>query len=264
MRHALARNELKMSQNRILFALISSALIGLLAIFLAAMWLKSNQTSNTIPAVVASRSISTGVVIASEDIRIIELPRDAIPIGSLHKLDALVGRVTKINIAPGEVILEKMLNTDGSSSGLAYAIAKGMRAVSMNVNEISDVAGFILPGNYVDVISSSKNQGDKATSKILMERLLVLAVAQERAVADEAKPKVVTAVTLEVTPEQAEILDAARLNGTLSLALRNQSDGLNAKEAQSSVVTSPSIVKREGGVEVIRGTAVQIESGLRK
>jgi len=92
------------------------------------------------------------------------------------------------------------------------------------------VAGFALPGNYVDILVSTQQDGvkggngrDAAISKIVLERILVLAVAQE-AGRDETKPKVVSAVTLEVTPEQAEKVDVARTVGTLSLVLRNQVD----------------------------------------
>ncbi len=87
------------------------------------------------------------------------------------------------------------------------------------------VAGFALPGNFVDIIVCTQADGSsgQAISKIVLERILVLAVAQEVA-RDETKPRVVNAVTLEVTPEQAEKLDLARSVGSLSLALRNQID----------------------------------------
>jgi pilus assembly protein CpaB len=105
------------------------------------------------------------------------------------------------------------------------------------------VAGFALPGNYVDVIVSTQkdavpnqNAREQAISKIVLERILVLAVAQE-VNRDETKPKVVNAVTLEVTPEQAEKLDLARSVGTLSLALRNQVDPQSAQTGGATKVT---------------------------
>jgi pilus assembly protein CpaB len=100
----------------------------------------------------------------------------------------------------------------------------------VRVNDVIGVAGFALPGNYVDIIVSMQKDVESGTntrqqniSKIVLERILVLAVAQE-VNRDETKPKVVNAVTLEVTPDQAEKLDLARSVGTLSLALRNQVD----------------------------------------
>jgi pilus assembly protein CpaB len=109
-------------------------------------------------------------------------------------------------------------------------VVEGKRAMTVRVNDVIGVAGFALPGNFVDIMvntlspnSDSRDTQDKAISKIVLERILVLAVAQE-ANRDDTKPKVVNAVTLEVTPEEAEKLDLARSVGTLSLVLRNQVD----------------------------------------
>jgi len=98
----------------------------------------------------------------------------------------------------------------------------------VRVNDVVGVAGFALPGNFVDILVNTQAEGDGqnkdgAISKIVLERILVLAVAQEVS-RDDTKPRVVNAVTLEVTPEQAERLDLARSVGTLSLVLRNQVD----------------------------------------
>jgi pilus assembly protein CpaB len=102
--------------------------------------------------------------------------------------------------------------------------------MTVRVNDVIGVAGFALPGNYVDIIINTQEESAKGTnnkdqqiSKIVLEHILVLAVAQEVG-RDETKPKVVSAVTVEVTPEQAEKLDLARSVGTLSLMLRNQVD----------------------------------------
>jgi len=102
--------------------------------------------------------------------------------------------------------------------------------MTVRVNDVVGVAGFALPGNYVDIIVNTQeeggkggNRGDQTISKIVLEHILVLAVAQEVG-RDETKPKVVSAVTVEVTPEQAEKLDLARSVGSLSLMLRNQVD----------------------------------------
>jgi pilus assembly protein CpaB len=131
----------------------------------------------------------------------------------------------------------------------------------MGVNEISDVAGFVLPGNYVDVLLTARDDSGRPTSKILLNRVLVLAIAQDRLAQDEAKPKLASSVTLEVTPSQANQLDEGRSLGTLSLTLRNQS------ESNAAVVPTDDKLKKsistENGVEVIRGTTVRIESGLR-
>jgi len=111
----------------------------------------------------------------------------------------------------------------GLGAGLSAVIGEGRRAITVKVNEVIGVAGFALPGNYVDVLVNLRDDREAAVSKIILEHILVLAVAQEKR-RDESKPRVVNAVTLEATPEQAEKLDLARSIGTLSLVLRNQID----------------------------------------
>jgi pilus assembly protein CpaB len=111
---------------------------------------------------------------------------------------------------------------------LSAVIAEGKRAMTVRVNDVVGVAGFALPGNYVDVMVNAQQEKSgteegKQISKTVLERVLVLAVAQE-AGRDDTKPKVVSAVTLELSLEDSEKLDLARSVGTLSLVLRNQVD----------------------------------------
>jgi pilus assembly protein CpaB len=129
------------------------------------------------------------------------------------------------------------------------------------------VAGFALPGNYVDILVNLQDQKGQSVSKIVLEKILVLAVAQDSAVADESKPRVANAVTLEVSPEQAEKLDLARSAGTLSLMLRNQTDiqtastrGAKISDVLSGPVNTKAtpgtvrpIIRERAAVEVIRG-----------
>jgi pilus assembly protein CpaB len=127
----------------------------------------------------------------------------------------------------GEPVTASKLAPAGTLGGLSALIAEGKRAITVRVNDVVGVAGFALPGNFVDILVHAPGQGNSASepalSKIVLERILVLAVAQEVA-RDDTKPRVVNAVTLEVTPDQAERLDLARSVGTLSLVLRNQVD----------------------------------------
>ena len=144
----------------------------------------------------------------------------------IKKLDT---RVVKTSLLRGEPVLESKLAPLGATGGLSAVINPGNRAMTVRVNDVVGVAGFALPGNYVDIVVNTEDETAKAEnvnksiSKIVLEHILVLAVAQEQS-RDETKPKVVNAVTLEVTPEQAEKLDLARSVGTLSLVLRNQID----------------------------------------
>ena len=245
-----------MQNRRILLSLIVASVVGLLALFIASFVVKDEEAIKASMVVAASENIPMGTPISASQLKLIELPGDALPGGITHTIEELIGRIPKGDIKAGEVIFERMMYSATSSSGLAFAISAGKRAMSMNVNEVSDVAGFVMPGSYVDVLFSSKDETGRFNSRIIMQRVLVLAVAQDRVAADEAKPRIVSSVTLEVTPQQAEVLDAARMAGNLSLVLRNQTEGSVPGEATQTHTSS------ENGVEVIRGTSVRMESGL--
>ena len=154
----------------------------------------------------------------------------------------LDGRVVKTSITRGEPVLEARLAPVGTKGGLSAVVAEGKRAMTVRVNDVIGVAGFALPGNYVDILVNTQDEmtrtgtRDHSISKIVLERILVLAVAQE-ASRDDTKPKVVNAVTLEVTPEQAEKLDLARSVGSLSLVLRNQIDPNSAQSVGATKLT---------------------------
>jgi pilus assembly protein CpaB len=130
----------------------------------------------------------------------------------------------------GEPLLMSKLAPMGEKGGLSSVLTQGQRAITVKVNEIVGVAGFALPGNYVDVMVNTQDALNQPVSKIVIERIQVLAVAQDVS-SNEYKPRVVNAVTLQVTPQQAEQIDLARSVGTLSLVLRSQSD-------QHSVLTT--------------------------
>lgn len=114
-------------------------------------------------------------------------------------------------------------------------IAAGKRAISVRVNDVVGVAGFALPGNYVDVLVSAKDSSGHPFSKIVLNRVKVLAVAQDTT-ADPTKPKVVNAVTLELTPQESEQLDLARSIGSLSLVLRNELDTTSSSSVGARLV----------------------------
>jgi Flp pilus assembly protein CpaB len=166
----------------------------------------------------------------------VDWPSRSVPPGAFQQLNGLDGRVLKTNMLRGEPVLQAKLAPVGTQGGLSAVIGDGKRAITVRVNDVIGVAGFALPGNYVDIIVNTQRESndtaarDNSISKIVLERILVLAVAQEVG-RDETKPRVVNAVTLEVTPQQAEKIDLARSVGTLSLVLRNQIDPLVADTA---------------------------------
>jgi len=207
-----------------------AVVLGLAAVALASRWLLRQTPSVSSKIVVAGADVSLGQRLAPEMLKLIDWPADNLPAGATQDPLKFSGRVLKSSVLRGEPLTEAKLAPVGTVGGLSALITEGKRAITVRVNDVIGVAGFALPGNYVDIIVHTQKEADDGgqrhaqdISKIVLERILVLAVAQEVG-RDDTKPRVVTAVTLEVTPEQAENLDLARSVGSLSLVLRNQID----------------------------------------
>lgn len=225
-----------MKNKRAIWMMTVAVIMGLGAVALASTWLLQQPNKKTTQIALALTDVSLGQRIAPDMIRLAEWPAASMPEGAFTDPAKLTGRVLKTSVVKGEPLVEAKLAPVGTLGGLSALIAEGRRAITVRVNDVVGVAGFALPGNYVDIIVHTEREHPAAAvgdarqlrksqdiSKIVLERILVLAVAQE-VERDETKPKVVNAVTLEVTPEQAEALDLARSVGTLSLVLRNQVD----------------------------------------
>lgn len=213
------------------FGLLFLALvIGLAAAVYAAGWASQQANIASNKVVVAAVDIELGSKMTPQMLMMIDWPSGAIPPGAFKDIKELQERVVKVSVLRGDAVLERKLAPAGTQGGLSAVIAEGKRAMTVRVNDVVGVAGFALPGNYVDVmVNAQQDKGkDKAEegkqiSKTVLEHVLVLAVAQESG-RDDTKPKVVSAVTLELTLEDSEKLDLARSVGTLSLVLRNQVD----------------------------------------
>ncbi|MES2297146.1 MAG: Flp pilus assembly protein CpaB [Pseudomonadota bacterium] len=220
-----------MKNARALTMLLLAIALGLCAVVLASRWLLQQAGTGSTRIVVAAADVNLGQRLAPEMLTQADWPAGSVPAGALTEPAALGGRVLKSSLLRGEPLTEAKLAPLGTLGGLSAVIAEGKRAITVRVNDVIGVAGFALPGNFVDIIVNTERDGapagqpgkERFISKIVLERILVLAVAQE-VNRDDTKPRVVNAVTLEVTPEQAENLDLARSVGTLSLALRNQVD----------------------------------------
>lgn len=209
-------------------ALLVVALVcGLAAAVMAAGWV-SRQAVSSNKVVVAAADIEMGSRLNPQMLQMVDWPSGSTPPGAFTDLKALQDRVNKVAVLRGEPILEGKLAPLGTRGGLSAVISEGKRAMTVRVNDVVGVAGFALPGTYVDVMVNTQQDDSqtavrKMISKTVLEHVLVLAVAQE-AGRDDTKPKVVNAVTLELTPQDSEKLDLARSVGTLSLVLRNQVD----------------------------------------
>ena len=238
------------------FGLLFLALvIGLTAaVYAANMASRQSLASNKI--VVAAVDIELGGKITPQMLTTADWPSGSVPAGAFKEVKDLQDRVIKVGIMRGEAIVERKLAPPGSQGGLSAVIAEGKRAMTVRVNDVVGVAGFALPGNYVDVMVNA--QQDKARgeegrqiSKTVLEHVLVLAVAQE-AGRDDTKPRVVSAVTLELSLDDAEKLDLARSVGTLSLVLRNQVD---KQTVATQGITKSELFGEEKPVLQVKATA---------
>ena len=181
----------------------------------------------TQPVVVAAADLQLGTAIKREDLQVIDFPEGAAPEGAFAKPDDIVGRGLIVPIVKNEPVLPAKLASREAGAGLPPVIPEGMRAVSVRVNEVVGVAGYVLPGNRVDVVATASPTDKRAdtTSKVVLANVQVLTAGTRMEQGqDDNNPTQVTVVTLLVNPEQAERLALASTEGKIQLALRNPLD----------------------------------------
>jgi pilus assembly protein CpaB len=184
-------------------------------------------TMQTQPVVVAAADLQLGTALKKEDLRVVQFPLGMAPEGSFTQTPELVGRGLIVPVVKNEPILTAKLAAKEAGAGLPPVIPEGMRAVSVRVNEVVGVAGYVLPGNRVDVVATASptDQRSDTTSKVVLSNVQVLtAGTRMEQDQDQNKPMQVTVVTLLVNPEQAERLALASTEGKIQLALRNPMD----------------------------------------
>ena len=184
-------------------------------------------TVPTRKVVVANAELSLGSELRRDDVKTVDWPANAVPEGSFEDPAAIVGRGLIASIVTNEPILPGKLASKEAGSGLPPIIPAGKRALSVRVNEVIGVAGYVLPGTRVDVVATQSPNGkaEDMTSKVVLANVEVL-TAGTRLEQDskDGKPVQVTVVTLVVTPEEAERLTLASSEGKIQLALRNPLD----------------------------------------
>jgi pilus assembly protein CpaB len=218
-------------RNRI-FAVLALAVLAGGGLAYGTYNMMQNQPVKTVsmptqPVVVASTDLSLGAELKPEHVKVLSFPAGQAPEGSFAQPQEVVGRGLIVSVVKGEPILPSKLAAKEAGAGLPPVIPDGMRAVSVRVNEVIGVAGYVLPGTHVDVITtlSPTQQTTDTTSKVVLANVLVL-TAGTRMEQDQkdGKPVQVTVVTMAVTPEQAELLALASTEGKIQLALRNPLD----------------------------------------
>ena len=261
-----------MTVNKALVALALAISVGVLAVIAATLYLDrrgaasseaaASVTSQSPPAIptknvlVFARPLKRGMRIEKDDIRLQAVPLHALPPNHVVNQDDLVGRRVSVATSEDTPVVLDMLIPRKQDIEMAGLRVDGMRAYSLNVSEAGEVSGFVLPDNRVDVLLNGNNQAGEAFSRMVVQDVKVLAVARNRFVQDRTVAQPSGMVTLEVTPSQAEMLDMARSVGTLSFALRAQSD---RSTAMTLGARQEELHESKQVVEVIRGTVRSFE-----
>jgi pilus assembly protein CpaB len=220
-----------MKISRYWWMLIGASVSGLLAGYVALVYvsaepapLEAAEPARTI--MVAARDLPAGAIVRREDVEAVEWPGSAIPEGFTTQVGDLVGRGLIVEVRKNEPILAWKLADKEAGGGLSITIPEGMRAVSVEVDQVIGVAGFVLPGTRVDVVATLMPGTDRreTTTRIILQNVRALAADQQYQQDIEGEPQYVTVVTLLVTPEEAEALTLAATEGRIQLALRNTLD----------------------------------------
>ncbi len=221
------------TRTRALAFMLVALTAGLVAALLISRYLSRRPdrlaTIPTMKVAVAAINLPTGAALAKDAVEFVEWPKAVTPDGAFADFAQLDGRVTNGPLVKGEPILAAKLAPPGARQGIAAVIPDNMRAMTVPVNEVVGVAGFIHPGDFVDVVTTMQtplngHSGEmQFRAKVVLQNIKVLAVGEDL-MADESKPVKVPVVTLLVSPEQSERLALASTQGKLQLTMRAQRD----------------------------------------
>jgi len=219
---------------------------------------------------IAASEISPGTALSKPLVKAVAWPQEVVPPNCASSLREIEGRVAKVPIYTGNPILFTMLAPEGTAAGLSGILADGKRALTVKVDEVAGVAGFIHPGDRVDVLVDLSIRDIKEHfSKTILHDIMVLTTGQIWEQKGDSKPVVVNTVTLELTPEEAEVLNLASNEGKIRLALRNRN---NRTIAQTAGVTTSFIlngaVEKESKAEAAppprAGKGIEVIKGLER
>jgi pilus assembly protein CpaB len=248
----------------------AAVVIGLVATFGIHKYISVKTrvpTVATAPVAIATKDVTPGTALAPDMVKIATWPKELIPPQSASSLSQVQGRVVITAIAKGEPLINRKLAPVGTAAGLSGLLDPSKRALTVRVDDVSGVAGFVHPGNRVDVLMDIKMEEKEHYSKTILQNILVLTVGQISEQRGDNKPVVVNTVTLELTPDQAEILNLASNEGKIRLTLRNYRNmetvptgGVatsqlisGVKRAEAATKMPSTLRKEERTVEVIKG-----------
>lgn len=233
-----------MDQKRLVVGLLVALVFGLVAARYVYIQLRNARMAAGKAAVVtgrivvAAKPVALGVRLTTSDLREIPWPDATRPTGSFGRAEDCLDRALITPVVENELILEDKLAPREAGGGLSVAIPQGTRAISVRVDDVVAVAGFVVPGTMVDVLVTGSTTGGDSVTRTILQDLRVLAVGQKSEPDREGKPQTYTVVTLLVNPEEAEKVTMASTEGKIHLALRNTID---TKEVNPPVVSRASL-----------------------
>lgn len=222
-------------QLRALIMLALALIMGGITVFLVNTFLQREvgergrvQELRTVQVVVAARDLSVGTKLEPTMIQLADWPAEGAPDGVFRNVNDLIGEKPPVvlqEIRRGEIVLPYKLSPHGARGGLPSRIPEDQRAITVPVSEISGVAGFIMPGDFVDVLHTSAigRKDELPVTRVLLQNVQVVGIDQQ-AGREKSEPRIVNAVTLLATPEAAQRLTLAMATGGLNLILRNEFD----------------------------------------
>src|SRR5438270_13901694 len=216
-----------MNRSRLLFIGFVALALGAFVSFVVYKNVLSRSSAGNEPGadvIVAANDIQVGAKLQDGDIRMVKVPASVVPPNSFRSRSQIIGRGVILPIQKGEFILPSKLAAENAGSGLPALIPPGMRAVSVRVNEVVAVAGFVIPGTRVDVLLTGNPGGPEQQTTTVLENVAVIAAGQrlERSASGEAQQ--VPVITLLVSPEDAQKVTLASTEGRIQLTLRNPLD----------------------------------------
>jgi pilus assembly protein CpaB len=227
-----------MNRNRLLLIGFVALALGAFASFVVYRSLQTRTGANLPPGeevVIAASDIPVGARIEEKDVKLVRFPSGDLPPSCFHQRSKILGRGAVLPISKGEFILPYKLAGENAGFGMPTLIPRGMRAVSVRVNDIVAVAGFVIPGTHVDVLltGNPSGSGEQQTTTVL-EDVAVIAVGQKLERNSAGEPQTAPVITLLVTLEDAEKLTLATSQGHIQLALRNPLDTTQQTVASAS------------------------------
>ena len=240
----------------LVLALVSGGAAGYLALGYMNQPLtpRSAEANAMSHIVVAARDLPVGTVLAPGDVKRIEWPSLTVPPGYAASEDEVMGRGVITPVSANEPFMTAKLADKEAGGGLPIVIPEGMRAVSVKVDEVIGVAGFVLPGTRVDVLvtMTTSAANDEAATRVILQNVQALAAGQTIQKNANGEPQTSTVITLLVTPEQAEKLTLAATEGQIQLALRNT---LDMVEVETEGIQAATLVRTEAPPQPARSTA---------